>query len=610
MKWVDLFDLKKWTLLLGVLLQCALASGQSFSAYVNKNPVAVNEVFQLSFKIENGNGRINYPDFSGMQILSGPNTSQSMEYINGRMSQSVTYYFQARVPREGTLTIGAASVSVNGKALKSKPIALKVVKGSSQPQAARPQNQQQSGQAGVSQDLMKQIGDNLFVKAFISKREAYVGEQITLTYKIYSNVTLADLKVLDLPETPGFWVENIKIENLKLQYETLNGVQFQAGPVYKAILIPQRSGELTIAPFKLDSKVRVTVQPSRRGNLFDSFFSRYQDVPYEPTAPAIKIKVKPLPQAGKPESFNGAVGDYSMDVNIDKTETETGEPVTLKVTLKGEGNLKKIETPKLKFASDFDVYDPKIDSRISVNSGRIKGSKSFDFLIIPLNPGEFKLPRLDFSYFDPKKERYIELNGPELSLKATGEAQMPISNMAPVTREDIELLNQDIRFIKAGDAKLKPKNSTFWASGGFWALSVLPFCVFGFLFWYKRKKDAEAGDMIGTRIKYATKVARKKLAVAEKLIAVEDKAFYNELDKALWGYLRDKLAMSPSELNRESASQKLVSLGVNEAARASLIRILDDCELALYAPVASEAEKNQLYQDTIALISDLEKQIS
>lgn len=187
---------------------------------------------------------------------------------------------------------------------------------------------------------------------------------------------------------------------------------------------------------------------------------------------------------------------------------------------------------------------------------------------------------------------------------------MPISNMAPVSREDIELLNQDIRFIKTAAPRLRPTDSTFWASGGFWAFSLVPFALFGFLFLYKRKKDMEAGDAVGTRIKYATRVARKKLSAAEKLIGKEDKSFYNELDKAIWGYLGDKLAMNPSELNRESATQKLASLRVDADSSEKLTNILDECELALYAPIASEAEKNQLYQDTVALISDLEKQIS
>lgn len=611
MKSIDSFNIKKIVLLVAICLQGVWGFGQAFTASVNKNPVAVNQVFQISFKIDSGNGRIKYPKFEGMQILNGPNTSQSMQFVNGKMAQSVTYYFQARAQKEGTIKIGSASVNINGKAFKTKALSLKVVKGSSQPKAAKPNQAQKPATASSNdQDIQKQIAQSLFLKAFISKREAYVGEQITLTYKIYSKVNLADLNISELPKMPGFWVERIDINSLNLNVEALNGVQYQAGVIYKAILIPQRSGELTIAPYKIDTKVRVTVQPSRRGNVFDSFFSRYQDVAYNPTAPTIKIKVKPLPVAGKPASFKGAVGNYKMEVNVDKAETETGEPVTLRIKLAGDGNLKTIETPELKFPADFDIYDPKIDSRISVKSGRIRGSKSFDFLLIPLNPGEFKLPTVNFSYFNPKADRYFELNGPELSLKATGDAQMPISDMAPVTREDIELLNKDIRFIKTSNTKLHPNNSTFWASGGFWAASLLPFALFGFLFWYKRKKDMEAGDVVGTKVKYATKVAKKKLAVAEKLVAVEDKSFYSEVDKALWGYLGDKLAMSPSELNRESATQKLTTLGVLAESSATLTRILDDCELALYAPVASEAEKTQLYQDTIALISDLEKQIS
>ncbi len=603
---------KNWKLLL-IAMICFQGQGifaQKFTASVSKNPVAVNEVFQISFQIEGGNGRVNYPQFSGMQILSGPNTSQSMQFVNGQMSQSVTYYFQARVQKEGTVKIGAADVTINGKKLTSDPLSLKVVKGSAQPQAAAPGQKPAQPQAGSQdQQLMKQIADNVFVRAFISKKEAYIGEQITLTYKLYSRATLVGVQEAEAPKFTGFWVENIDMSNAQFQAEVLDGVQYRSASIRKTILIPQRAGELKIDPYKLETNVRVTVQPNRRGDLFESFFSRYQDVPYTATAPAISIKVKPLPSAGKPESFQDAVGDFKLDVSIDKEQTQTGEPFTLKIKLSGEGNLKNIQAPELKFPADFDLYDPKIDSRISVASGRVRGSKSFDFLIIPLNPGEFKLPSVNFSYFDPKDERYHELQGPELVVRAEGEAQMPIANMAPVSREDVELLNRDIRFIKTGKANLREQGSTFWASGAFWSLAAMPFLLFGFIFWYKRKKDEEAGDVVGTRMKYATKLAKKKLAVAEKHISLQDKSFYDEVDRAIWGYLGDKLALNPSELNRQAVKQKLSEKGVGEEVSAKLETLLDSCEMALYAPVSTEGEKTELYKEAINLVTDLEKQI-
>lgn len=607
---------KKWIFLLLICLQGSWAWGQKFTATVSSNPVVVNKVFQITFRIqgEYKNQKINYPKFNGIQAQMVGMRTESSDF-NGVRDISHLFIFNAIARKTGTYKIGSASVIVNGKQLRTEPINLVVEDAAARrPQASQPNQQNNSRQNAntANQDLMRQISKNVFLRAYISKRDVYVGEQLTITYKIFTKASLSFLDKSDPPKLPGFWVERLDdIQNTPFEIEVLNGVQYKAGVVFRAIVIPQRSGEIVIDPFKVDTKVRVTVPPSRNSrDFFDSFFSRYQDVPFEPTAGAVTINVKALPEAGKPESFNGEVGSYKLDVNMDKESTSTGEPVTLRIKLSGEGNLKNIQAPELTFPQDFDIYDPKIDSRISSKSGRIRGSKSFDFLIIPLNPGEFKLPNVNFSYFDPKEERYYELKGPELSLKAEGDAQMPISNMAPVTREDIALLNQDIRFIKTNVSGLKPLNSTFWASGTFWALSMLPLALFGFLFWYKRKQDLEAGDVAGTRMKYATKVANKKLAAAEKLITQEGKSFYDEMDRAIWGYLGDKLTMNPSELNRDTVNQHLTDAGVGEETVATLTKILDDCEMALYAPVSSESEKSQLYKDTLALISNIEKQIS
>lgn len=599
-------------LLLLLLFSVALGlslQAQKFTAFLSKKQVAVNETFEVSFKIDNGNGRVNFPKFNGLQVVGGPNTGSSMQFVNGQMSQSYTYSFYVRAPKAGTVTIGEASVKVNGKTLKSKPLSVKVVKGNAQAAPQQNARGQQGGGNAANADLMKQIADNVFLKAFLSKKETYLGEQVTLTYKLYSRVSIVNLNEEDPPKFNGFWVENVKDGNVQFVNEVLNGVQYQSAIVRKVILFPQRSGKLEINPYKLKTVVRVRTNSRRSRNIFESVFGGVQDVPFIATATPINITVNPLP-AGKPADFDGAVGTFTLKASIDKEETQTGDPITLKVKLSGTGNIKNIKEPNLQFPTDFEVYDPKVDQRVSTASGVVSGQKSFDYLIIPRNPGDYKLPPVSFSYFDPKAKTYKTLNSPEFIIKATGEALGATVTTINIHKDEVELLSQDIRYIKTDTPVLRQKGQTFWGSGSFWLLSLLPFMCFAGLFWYKRQQEAASQDVVGTRMKKATRLAKKRLEAAQKLMASqEENQFYDEVVRATWGYLGDKLALGQSELSRDEVRKQLAARGVTEPNLDTLQEVLDTCEMALFAPTAVEGGMQATYDKAVQLISDLEGEL-
>jgi hypothetical protein len=592
------------------------AFGQQFSASVSKKRVAVNEPFRLNFRIDNGQGQVKYPSFDGLQIVGGPNTSQSMQFVNGQMSQSVTYSFVARARKEGKLTIGAASVSIQGKTYRTEPIEMEVVAAAAGNTAGTNQAPANSGAnqgntPSPDANLQKQLADNVFLRAYVSKRNVFLGEQLTVTYKLFTRASIVDLRESSSPSFAGFWVENLDVGNIQFANEVLDGVTYRTAVVRKAVLIPQRAGQLKLDPYTLETKVRVTVSPSnRRGSIFDSFFSRYQDTPFDVSAPPVTIEVKPLPASGRPAAFANAVGKYDFEVSLDKTEVETGNPITLKVQISGEGNLKSIDPPAWELSNDFEVYDPKIDQRISTSGGRVRGQKSFDYLIIPQNPGTFTLPVMEFASFNPQTEQYQLKKSPEFTIQVSGEALAPRNGGGPVNRENVELLNEDINYIRTAQSGLRERGASFWGSALFWLLLILPFASFIALWQWKKKKEAEASDVLGTRMKKATKLARKRLTAVKSLIASsEDKAFYDELSRTLWGFLSDKLALSPSALDRDTVRNQLTQKGVTAERVDQLEKMLDDCEMALFAPVAVEGGKAGMYEQAVQLISDLEEEI-
>lgn len=601
-----------WTTFLLIAWSVGAGFAQSFTAFVDKNQVAQNETFKASFRLEGGQSNdIRYPSFDGFQVLAGPSTSTSMQIVNGQVSQSSTFSFYLRPTRKGKITIGPASVKFNGKTLKSDPVSVTVGEAKSTPSTSnnqQPQNAQQSKQAR-NQSIEQQLKDKIFLRAIPSTKSLYVGDQLTITYKLFRRVEVSNLTSEEPPNYGGFWVESIDIPKVTTQLEVVNGVQYRTAIIKKDILFPQRDGTLTIDPMTLACDVQVqSQQKRRRQSIFDSFFAPVETYQYKFANPAIKITAKPLPASSKPADFNGMIGKWNLDVQVDKTETETGDPVTFRVRISGEGNIKKLPEPKMDFPPDFEVYDPNISEQTSRNKGKLGGRRTYEYLLVPRNPGEYKLPSPTFSYFDVGKRAYKQLTSPEYKLKVTGEPQAGSSSVpSNFNKEDVELIGQAIRHISLADPQLRMETKSLAGSGLFWLGLLLPLALFGGLFFWKRQTDQAAADVVGTRSKKATKMAKKRLSIAQKhMDGGNEKAFYDEVVRAVWGYLGDKLRLGQSDLSREEVRKVLEQKSVEAPLIDRLIRLLDTCEMALFAPVAAQGGMQGTYEEAMGFITEVE----
>ncbi|MEK6616210.1 MAG: BatD family protein, partial [Bacteroidota bacterium] len=375
---------------------------QKFTASVNKNKIAVGEVFQLDFSINASGKSFSPPSFSDFTIYSGPNQSTSMQIINGSMSQSITLSYYLAAKKEGTFTIGSASITVGNNTLQSNAITIEVVKGGNTQQT---QTQSQGGTQDKTSG--KANSENLFAKTFVSKSKVYAGEQIVITHKVYTRMNLKGFQNVKFPSYNSFWAQEVgRNTQYEVTTENVNGVAYNVVEIKKAFLFAQRSGKIEIEPMEVECVVRE--KSGKRNDPFSQFFGNdpffgfdsYKDVLYTVKSNAVTMEVVPLPEANKPVDFPGAVGNFSMNATIDKDKVKANEGVTLKITISGKGNLKLIDAPKMNFPDEIERYDPKTNENISVSGSGVSGSKTFEYLIIPRYEGIYKIQPCSFNYFD------------------------------------------------------------------------------------------------------------------------------------------------------------------------------------------------------------------
>lgn len=579
---------------------------QQLQVSVNPAKPAANQPFQVSFQLEGAQAtRLQPPDFGELQLLGGPSTFSNTQIINGQVSQSLSYSFTLRASKAGTYQIGKASVEVGGKKIESQPVSVEVLAGAAGGGG-------QAAEDATSQDMMEQIAENVFLRAIVSKSDVYQGEQLTVTYKLYTRAGLSGLEYAESPTFKDFWKEEFDSENTQFVVENYQGKQYNVATIKRAILFPQKAGKLEINPLKLDTRVQVRTQTRRRRSVFDDFFGGgVQEVPYTVSSGKVVINAKPLPAAGRPANFDGAVGRFNMEVKLDKDLIQTGDAATFGIVISGQGNIKGIENPRMDFPPEFEVYDPKVDDRSSATSGTITGTKSFDYLIIPRNPGEYKLPVVTFSYFDPAKQRYVSQESPAYTLKVEGEAlQTALSGVSNIKKEDVELIGQDIRYVQTSPGSFQVQGASFLASYGFASLYILPFLLFGGLLWYQMRRERLALDVAGSRSRKAQSMAQKRLKLAkEHKENQQEKAFYDEVSRALWGFLSDKFNIGQSELSREKIREELLGRKVEATVADRLTSLLDTCEMALFAPSAISGGMEGTYQEALSLISEIDNQV-
>lgn len=594
--------------ILFVLISITSLFAQKFEATADRTTVGQSERFQVFFTFEGESTSVsgfNPPSFQGFRVLSGPNQSTNMQIINGKVSSSITFSYILSPNNTGEFTIGKASVNYSGTKYETSPLNIKVVQGKTSTQT------QDSG-TDISQEELRK---NVFIVATADKRNVYRGEQLTVTYKLYTRLTIASIQIAKLPTYNGFWQEEISTSNtVNWEIEMYNGERFRTAVIKKVALFPTKFGDLTVTPFELN--VPIVIKKKRNSNDFfddffnDSFFGRTETIEFVAKSNAIEIQANQLPQNNVPESFNGAVGDFDFKSEIDKTSLKANESISLKFMISGSGNIQLLDLPKLELPTGFEVYEPK--SNLDLNrSSRISGTKTFEYVIVPRIQGKKTIPSIAFTYFDPNKRQYITKSSPEYTIEvAKGDGS--IASGSGFSKEEVKLLNEDIRFIKTSNPELTSKSSNRLIPTWFWFGLAIPAFVFvGVLGIQKRKQKLSSNTQL-LKYRKAEKLAKKRLKTAQKLMTgSESLAFYSEISQAMSGYLEDKLSIQKSEFTLEKAIDKLNSKNVPEELQMKVKEIYEKCEFARFAPASQNITAEQsMYDETINTIVKVDSHLN
>ena len=553
------------------------------------------------------------PQAKGFDVLMGPSRSQqsSTQIINGKVSssRSITYTYILMAVSEGTFNIPSASIEVDGEKIFSNPLTIKVLPKDKEDANA---NQGTSGISSRNQKSSGRITDNdLFVLATASKTKVHEQEAILVTYKAYTTVDLRQL-LGKMPDQQGFYVQEVELPTQKtFKLEHYKGRNYNTVVYRQYVLFPQKAGRLEIPAVTFDAVVAQRVAVS--DDPFEAFFNGggYVEVNKKIVAPKVVINVEPLPS--KPEGYSGGVGTFTMKSDISTTELKANEAVTIKLTISGTGNMKLVSAPEVKFPHDFEIYDPKIDDNYQLTADGLSGTKTIEYLAIPRHAGNFTIPPIEFKYFDIKSESYKTLKTDAYTLKVnkgdgSSANQQVIADFT--NKESVKVLGTDILFIKTGDSALMQKGKYFFGTTAYYLWYIVPFVLFIVFVVIYRKQAVENANVARVKTKKANKVATKRMKLAGKLLS-ENKVneFYDEVLKALWGYISDKLNIPVSKLSRDNIEAELAGHGVSEELIKEFIGALSECEFARYAPGNQNEAMDKVYSASVDVISKMENSI-
>ena len=616
-----------------------------FNTQVSSSKVGVNQPFQLNFVLENATQLSGFqpPAFNGFNVLQ-QTQSNSMNDINGQVSQSMTYSYLLQPMSIGTFTIAGATARESGNPVTSNPVTIQVVQGTPQNSSGSTANtggspwapspgEAEPGGAGSSSDKLKKgqdpmalIRKNLFARAEVDKTTVYVGQQITATYKLYTRLH-ASSQVTKVPSFTGFSSHDIDLPNpIQAKVGKLGGETYNVFTIRKTMLFPLQAGTLELDPVEIQNDVRLYRMNKSSGNNNDPFASlfndpafkdpfgndpfgnpdvSYQDFNYNASSPPVMITVKPLP-AGQPAGFAGAVGHFTVNASLDKTSLSTDDAATLTLSVSGIGNIDMISAPKIDFPADFDSYDPKITDHFNKNANPFSGIRTFEYVFMPKSAGNFEIAPVSFSYFDPDAGKYETVSTPPFRIKVTPGSLSPGTGLSDYTHGSGGMLQPLLRGKLAwtqGDLLLV---GTWW----FWALMILPVLLLILAVMIRNKQQKLKADTVLLKHRRANRIALRRLSVAAGYLkGQEDKAFYDETSRAIWGYLSHKLDIPYGSLSRERVRESLKEAGINGTHTERLFALTDDCEVALYAPAGGQARMKQTYQDALEIIGNLETQL-
>ena len=566
----------------------------------------VETPFQLIFSVNAAAKDLQAPDFQFFEILAGPFESRSSytQIINGKKSSAtnLSYTLTLMPSKTGTFKIPGASIVVDGEKIYSNDLTIKVENAENN---AQKQNEGGTVTGGGTQRV---TSESIFVRTIVSKTNIYEQEAISVTYKLYTLLDVAQFTGAKLPDFNGFLKQDIEqSQNKQLSAETYKGRSYGTVVLYQAVLFPQHTGEIEIGKASFTALLRLQNKAQVR-SIFDDFFDSYTNVEKTLTAPAVTVKVSELPLAGKPATFSGAVGNFNLTSTLSSGNLKTNQAATIKVVISGNGNMKLLKNPEIKFPDGFEVYDPKVDNKFSSGSGGVSGTKTIEYMFIPRRSGKFDIPSAELSYFDLNNKTYRTLRTPAYKINVTkGEGgEAVVENFTG--KEDVTPLAKDIRYLYTGSVKLQPESRPWFGTLPFWMLFLIPLIIAAILFIYFRKHVKENADLAFVKTKKANKVAQKRLRLALKFLEEGKKnQFYEEVMKAVWTYLSDKLVIPVAELNKDNIRLKMNEKGMEKEVTDNFTNILNTCEYASYAPDSGRQEMGNLYGETVDAISRMEE---
>ena len=559
----------------------------SFTASADAKEIVKGGYLEVTFTLENASGKqFKPPAFKNFKVAGGPSTSQSTSWVNGNASSSIGYSYTLLADKLGTHTIGPASIKVGTKTLNTRPIQVKVVKGRK-----------------AANGKVSSLEEQVYIRAEPSVNEARIGQQILLDYKLYTTINIESYNITSEPEYDGFYAQNISRFDGRVVKEVIDGVQYSTKILRRVALYPQQAGLMTINPMSSRLGVVDESQPKQRR----SFFFNRNLKQFNVNTQTVQINVKPLPD-NPPPTFSGAVGNYGMQAQVDKNKLTTDDAITLQVTITGNGDIKRLQAPKLNLDSNLEVYEPNVlDEKEVEQNGQNYGQKILEYLILPKEPGRYQIAP-EFTYFDTDSLAYRTLKPRIFNVfvsKGTGK-----SNVNTDLADDDKLMG-DIKFIKT-DSNLSKAGRYFYGSPFFWILFSLPLCLLGGVV-VKKQMDANKPVVDQTLLKsqQAQKHAEEKLATAKKYLSENNgRAFYDEVSRAMFGYVGDKLNMPPSEFSKQNISEKLASLKVNQDHISKFTEIIKTSEMALFAGMDNNASMSKVYGDALDVVAKIEASLT
>ena len=589
-----------------------------------KKEVMVGERFQVVFEANAEGKNFKAPSFEGFTVVGGPftSTSSSFQMVNGSMSHSVkcTYTFALQAYKEGIFHVGSASLTVKGNKVNSAPFDIKVVPDDGSHAAPSGGGTSSSGQSQQNTNDPKVSGKDLFLNVIPSKKSVYLGDQVVLTYKIYTKVPVSSVSYSKLPTYAGFWTKDISDNNggsLRQSSEYINGIEYTTAEIQKTVVVPQRAGKLTLDPMVIECIAQIRTESNRQRSMdpFEAFFNdpffnrNVTNVKKELTSQTLNLEVKSLPENGKPASFAGAVGNYNFKSEIDKTELSTNEAFTLTLTVSGTGNVELLQMPTPVFPPDFEVYDPKVTTSVNTTANGLSGTKKAEYLVIPRRAGSFNIPAVEFSYFNPSNETYQTLQSETYEIQVEkGTGSEDGGGIYASNQEYIKYLGSDVRHIMTGGARLKPTSTVFFGSSAYYVALLALLVLFFVLLFVLKKREQLTQDTAANRNRKADKVARGRLKNAYQFLKAKDQEkFYVEMSQALWGYIADKMGIERSKLSMDTVSETMKNKNVPDELTQQFVDTLNSCEFARFAPGSAEEKMDDLYQRGIDVISKAEK---